>query len=315
MKGWTVETVMGLAALSSQGRALAELTLKARFVHFLEKITDEPETFRAAMRRYRVILSGGAAVRFLETKGDWTPGDFDFFCSDEGFEPFCDFVQSRLTGSTVLSVEKQAYYTPDPNSYVAMFSRGVGPDSSRGLKERRVITTNRGKFDILRAASFSPLFPIVYFHSTIVMSVLSADAFCIPYPWLFLKKSLVTLSSNPCGRDRTAVEKYVEERGYDAYETMHSFWTPLAGSECMPHGHCARDVRYFADEHCLTFSWDHKTGNGCVGGALAAAGFPFRCNICWVWGGSGCNGDLCTGEVDTTAQPFLSTPSDMIVSS
>ena len=306
---------MGLAALSAQGRALTELTLKSRFSHFLEKITDEPEAFRAAMRRYRVILSGGAALHFLDTKADWTPGDYDFFCSDEGFEPFCDFIQSRLAGSTVLSVEKQAFYTPDPTSYMGMFNRGPGQESSRGIKERRVFTTNRGKFDVLRAASFSPLLPIVHFHSTLVMNVISADAFCIPYPWLFLKGSLVPLPHSSSTRDRAALEKYVKERQYHLCNSMHGFWDPREDFECMPHGHCARDIRYFNDEHCLTFRWDHKTGGGGTGGTLADGGFQLRCNVCWVWGGGGCNGNSCAGFVDATAQPCLCTPSDMIVPS
>ncbi|PSR87070.1 hypothetical protein PHLCEN_2v5256 [Hermanssonia centrifuga] len=280
-EAWDIDRVVGLTLLSPHASAIAGEAMLNKFRSRLATVTDDVDAFLHAMRLSGACLSGGRALSIVDNKATFEGVDWDFYCPFEGFDAFCIFLVERLKGTTVeLGPLAQAHYV-----------------SMVGICGFRRISTERGVFDVMRSETATPLLPLPYFHSTLLVNYISADSLCVAYPLGLLSRNGVTQSRSLSEHATAGLAKY-RSRGYEFHDVPWT-WDPRKEGRCYEHGHCSRAVRYFGDEYCFTVKFPNRSPPSVLpilGGKLTCA---------WVWGGYGCGHADCLLHVPSIAHSLL----------
>lgn len=230
---WDLTTVLGLFNHTPATRVLAQQTLQAQLRRVVAGITPQVSEFLTVMDVTGTVLSGSNALRFADRKSLWIPNDFDFYCNGRGFLIFCAFLETYL-GAELLEVHS------DDSGHI--------PYPLKGVVEMRRYQTSLTRLDVMCSASPSALYPLTFFHSTLVMNAISANSICIAYPQHVVDRSGLLSMHGMGDIAREAAEKY-ETRGYQL--VAHDFHHADDGGFAQGSG-CGRRHRYFGDEFCLT---------------------------------------------------------------
>lgn len=279
MRDWDVLSLVGLAQLSPLGLTLATAALQQTWIAELGVVTDDVDAFLQIMRSTGACLSGGRCLSILDRTSTWQSNDWDFYCPREGFNAFCLFIIDRLHGVAI------DYKNGPPEGYHARST----------VVEYRRISTPTAVIDIICSASCSALLPLTSFHSTLVMNVMSADMICIPYPWCLDARRGIVQSAPIDLKTTLAIDKY-KTRGYD-FCSVSQVWPNAQTDSCAPYGHCARAVRHYGDENCLTIRFAAGPSQMRLGGMLWSAA--------WIWGGHQCGNLECVLQVEHYAHTIL----------
>lgn len=268
IRSWDMVAIVGLYNHSSEGRRLAQRTLREQLQSVVLRIADDAEDFIGVMDVTGTIISGSNALRFADRQAVWVPNDIDFYCTPRGFRIFCTYLEEYL-GAVLIDekINKQGAY------------------SFNGFAQRRRYKAPMATVDVMCSTTSSALYPLTFFHSTLVMNALSANSICIAYPKDVAERtgtrSIYGLGS--CGD--AAVEKY-ESRGYQLLSTLFQ----KGAEEDAEEEKCSDRHRYFGDIHCLTIPFTPEMRprvrqRGPVGRTKWTAG--------WSLGGPSCDNVLC----------------------
>ena len=59
---------------------------QSRKATFFGRFTTNINIFRDVMQLTLTVLSGSAILALVRPSNDWTPGDYDFYCSNQGYK-------------------------------------------------------------------------------------------------------------------------------------------------------------------------------------------------------------------------------------
>lgn len=261
-----IQTLVTVAAVCRSVRASALAELQHSLTVFLHRYFDHPDAVRGAMRSTGSVLSGSAALAWIDRSCQWSPRDLDFFCPYDLFFQFIDHLMRTM------QVVDYTRYTITPNRH------GKEYRFRRGVCERVTLASSKVKIDIYRSVTVSALYPLPFFHSTLLMNFVGADSFGVAYPSLTLTRRAVTHSRLLGSKDIRSVSKFCL-RGYRFRESIFAL---RYGTDEVCKGRkngCPVALRSFGDGGSLTVSW-----------ASHSQLDPLRWNVQWVMGGEPCGG-------------------------
>lgn len=259
---WDSCCIAGLHDYSPAGRALARTTFLNRLEMVLRQITVHPHALRAVMRDTGTIITGSTPLSFFhDSDNHWMPHDIDFISPYDTFPQMRHFILHNLGGletyhRTLDSADTSAHYKENP-----------------AVCERSVFAVGGTIVDLLRSRTPTALSPIASFDLTLVMNYISADEFCIAYPWLLDSEATIIA---PRRHSASRVEKY-RGRGYVVGSNLQ--WAEEHDAN-VSMGHCPRQLRYFGDEQCFYFAFDKPRES------------QFSTAF-WRFGGVGCGTEVC----------------------
>lgn len=280
MKEWNLLKLLGLAFHCDKGLRIVEAVLEQHMYDLIASFTTDVVRFMDKMTAYGVVLSGGNALRFVDRRAVWTANDFDFYCPAAGFAAFCTYVES-LDGVT-----QEHSLVPGLDEAT---SYGEG-----GYTERVRYKVQLAHLDIIRSATPCALYPLTFFHSTLVMNAISPTFITVAYPNHITERCAVASKyARSSFAAVAAVEKY-ESRGYQVLPHQSSL------AKRMDHVQCKDKLRFFGDASCLSIrmscSVDMRKAR--VGTKIGQREWSAG----WVLGCNRCGDDLC--EICRMSSPF-----------
>lgn len=263
-----MSTLFAIMQTSRSSNDIVKAELRLCWKQYLGQWFSKPSHIINSMRCTGTVVSGSSALHWLDRGSQWTPNDIDFYCPYDTFELFVR--QIKMLEPGLLENNKQSH---------AIFAHTTY-NSSNGFCDRISLYQGNRKYDVIRSRTMSPCFPLVYFHSTIVMNYVGADNFSIAYPALTLQRKGVKHSRDVGASDRRALAKY-KSRGYTVVD---SFAVCNSHRDYTKHRRdfCSAAVRNFSDNNCLSVSFNRPPWVQQLN--------PTEWTTGWVLGGSACGG-------------------------
>ncbi|KAF6746513.1 hypothetical protein DFP72DRAFT_823059 [Ephemerocybe angulata] len=169
-----------LTAIASLVPTLARDTIHARLTSLLASQHLDPEGFLEKMAETNTVLSGSGALEII-LPGTCTPGDLDLYCPRDEGQTLSSYLEANSFNkyeysSTSIERRSEDGQSDDDEHY----------DSRNGIKSiiRLCHEAHGSKIHIIESLSLSPLVPLFFFHSTVVMNFVSATAAVCFYPEL-----------------------------------------------------------------------------------------------------------------------------------
>lgn len=232
---------------------------------FFGSWTPDVDGLMAIMEVTRTVISGSVAVAFFERNAVWSPGDVDFYCTAGGFNRFTSYVENTLHGILVLD-EPEPFY-------------GQG-----GILHRKRYDVGSQRFDIMRSATPSALYPLAHFHSTLVMTALSPTSLLFAYPLHIINHRGLMMHPIQDLEDDRAITKY-KMRGFELVSFLASEAKGMEPSRCLD------KLRYFGDDQCLRLDWGRPLVDT-KRSSMANSAFGYW-STGWVIGTSPCKATSC----------------------
>ena len=280
MKTWDVWQLIGLASLSTDGYRDASLSFHVKRDSLLASLTQNVAQLTLIMREARCIIAGEAALSLLLTK--YTPratheSPITFICPCDTFESFSIHLVHHLQGTIVDEIRAE---------------RG---NVQEGVSQHRLIRMEHSTVNVECAAGFCASLPISHAPTTHEFTFLTWDTLCVAYPaTTLLGRTVERPTWTEEDRHRASWE-YMEFN----FARSYSKWPGERGlMECWPEGYCTRVRRFFGDEHCLTFKFDHSSGLSNDHIMMATQRDVESWTTAWVFGGPGCGTVHCMLNMD-----------------
>ncbi|KAI0722571.1 hypothetical protein C8Q76DRAFT_578456, partial [Earliella scabrosa] len=123
------------------------------------------------MRSCGAVVSGSAALRFFLQNATWEPRDLDIYVPEDTFRDFVDGVTSssslmfhQLSGAV-------SSWSPSPE------------EVANGIREVLTFETRTGRrVDVIRSPTDSPIIPLNFYWTTLVMNFIVPDGYFCGYP-------------------------------------------------------------------------------------------------------------------------------------
>ncbi|GJF00046.1 hypothetical protein PsYK624_163230 [Phanerochaete sordida] len=204
VREWPFVKLIGLAAYSDSFSVIAESVLADRRDALFRSLTSDIDKLKVIMRQNGVLLSGSRCLRHLDDEHDFTPGDWDWYVPDHGYDSFVAYLVEELGAKLVAETE----------DYRSVGDITVSESAqAHGISRIGRFTVGPTSHDVIRSRSGCAELPIVMFHSTTVMNYLSADRIDIAYPYTFFGGVGIKAARWRTSTDEFALLKY-RERGY-----------------------------------------------------------------------------------------------------
>lgn len=251
--------------------ALQELRLS--FYQHLSKIADDVPALLNILKTHHAFISGSRAVALFDRPQNqsgtdlWIPGDTDFYIPKGQMESILDALTNLLDGT---EFAEPVYQDAIPGIHrVVRIYCGEGPPYHRTC-------------DVIESANSSALFPLAWFHSTPVTTVIHPHGFMSAYPDHLLQRRGVTQSYPMHFSQNSALIKYAA-RGFRLY-THSKYWHsdndwPACRADC------PNILRTFGDHFCLSVMIDVDVQTQSI----------IPRNIRWKHGGVMCGGTCMVG--------------------
>lgn len=170
--------LLSLATITNILRYNVQSEIHMRYIRLLSPYISNISSFNMALTTYNAIISGSAALYMIFP--DSIPNDIDIYVTADNE----DALVKHLVDNEGYVQSGGAYTSSDinePNLY--MYEEISGVDSMR------ILTKGDLKIDVITSTCrLSSTIPIFYFHSTIVMNVLTPESISILYPKLTFKR-------------------------------------------------------------------------------------------------------------------------------
>ncbi|KAJ3533946.1 hypothetical protein NMY22_g7121 [Coprinellus aureogranulatus] len=192
-------------------RALAHRGLRGRVYDLLHLFHLDPVQALEMMRNNDTVLSGSAALKAVDACF-WDPADLDFYCPEDRLMAVLQWFQT-FGYEAKESVDAQE--DPKEERYDGQYDSPIDRmDPFRDCIQSVVTLEHSQHFSrvkLVQSISLSAMAPIGFFHSTLVMNIVTGLGVVCAYPNLTLKgKGLLNRATRPADR---ALEKY-QGRGY-----------------------------------------------------------------------------------------------------
>lgn len=222
--------------------------LTLRLYYCLAFFFVDAAKFRAAMRRYSIVVSGSVALHFFTDDVFWRPTDLDLFVSDRHFDAVVDILRC-VHGFRLVAILPATY---------------DGDTAIPGILKVAKLQSPKGPTLDLVCSAVSPLYPIAQFWGSHLFNIITADYACSAYPDdVFGRRAGVSPIGverrGASGRERfTSRDKYAA-RGYSSY-TMS------------PDSSDAVVWREFGDARCVTVTFSHEHRSSLPASLLSSVG-------------------------------------------
>lgn len=264
---------------------MAARVIELRWKELIESFAPgmSAHIFLAVMRETSTTLVGAAAVEFAQWAPDWRLRDVDFICGRGGFENFCIFLIEKLHGVAI-----------NPEEHDAVDAKYL-PRQAKGVVDRCIILTKDAIFDVMCSGTLTPLTALTQSYSTHLMTSVSADAICIPYPSTFFDQIGVLRNGERSNSVQQGITKWTG-RGFRLVDKVADIPHRKPGGPCESGGYCPKATRYFGDDDCLTFCFDKASTRAKGGDANSQGGPKSYWTAGWIFGGDACACETCAWE-------------------
>ncbi|KAI0706466.1 hypothetical protein C8Q76DRAFT_596427, partial [Earliella scabrosa] len=123
------------------------------------------------LRACGAIISGSVALKFFLPGEHWTPHDLDIYVPDRMFDTFI----------SIVTKDPKIQFRSVPNSPRAP-RRSARPGTNGIRQVLRFRTETNLHVDIIRSAVHSPLTPLHFYWTTLVMNFITPDACACGFP-------------------------------------------------------------------------------------------------------------------------------------
>ncbi|KAI0059554.1 hypothetical protein BV25DRAFT_1782006, partial [Artomyces pyxidatus] len=223
-------------------RDLAIRGMDRRWNTSLRSFVTTPASFREVMRQTRAIVAGSVALQYLSphVQEQWTPRNMDVFCP-------------LTTCATVLSHLKLVEgYAQESAETTAPFFAHVW-DGAGIVGVIRLVSASGRRVTLYTCEHNSPLMPLTYSWSTLLVNFLTADSFCVTYPKLTLRGiGCFNPYLAPADAMDECVQRYLA-RGF----TLLSFEGNEVDHRVVPDSgmYCPQTFRTFEDIACMRMTF------------------------------------------------------------
>lgn len=259
-------SVRDLVVFSTTSEA-SKLMVDSFFLHYWEKalrnFVANVTAFRDMLRASRSVVSGSLALWFVSGgAASWSPNDCDIYCPNGEAESISLFL--RTHADYVADEKKPDFFRSEIRSlYDDSDDPRINPSINSVLHLRQYAGRS---IDIIESSSSSALEPLPRFWSTFLANYVSADTFCVSFPYTTLAtRGCLTLGDNVIAPVLRAMEKY-KDRGYLITDFTQNITPsiergyPLIAEGCDNNPYCPHVWRYFGDKWCLQYSFDEENG-------------------------------------------------------
>ncbi|KAJ3553735.1 hypothetical protein NM688_g3458 [Phlebia brevispora] len=280
---WDFMSLTGLALLSDAGREVASTVLAARLHRLWEPHFTHPLRFHDLMVHTHAVLIGSTAIQFLQPSADWVPNNFDFCTPDDNYDAFCNHLVSEERATVLV---QNHFAQPHEASTVY---------ASSGIKQLTTVRLPSGmNINIYRSPTISALHCIPSSIGTHLVNYIGAHTLSVAYPFSLDAREAYYEDHMPSTDIQAAKQKY-ERRGFLIREPP----TPCEYG-CLRDGYCARALRFFGDEHCITIRFVPR-GRCELLRAVPPSPFGrfnlFSWTTAWTRGGRPCGNEWCKENV------------------
>jgi hypothetical protein len=289
----SIPSLVMLSATSRYHFGLVHHHIRSRLIRLITPFFDEPEIFLSLLRFTGSVISGSQALIFMMPayQGCWGPRDMDIYTGKEGYRTVVEFLRDEWGYEMELS-ECGVVRTVDDEEEEEG-SRKY--DSIGGISH--VIGMRKGgrRVDIILSDRQASIYPIFFFHSTLVQNFISGTGFFSAYPTLTdMGRGIINPigfwpGGEPTKNTKAALAKY-SHRGFDI-QASHAGWQDNSKPKhkCHQSTICPHTMRNTTDGGCLfvPFLTGGERGTLC---RLFAEGRV----IIWNLGGDGCDGNYKT---------------------
>lgn len=256
--------------------------LEHRLRLILARFVSKVEDFRMRMRSSRSIISGSSVFLFLnpDVAESWPypPRNLDIYT------PVSEHVPMVMHLATI-------------EQYTVIEYRVLNSDylGRRGIRVITKLSKGDQFIDVVASATESAIFPMFFFHSTLVMNFLTADSIFCAYPSLTLGGRGLIQSRHLVGPHRTdlcptqkpsiikcLLRGFILE--YFPYQSSHR--NPEGLHQCRSSPICPHTVRNVADRGCLRMNFAIPS----LLGDSFFNGWDRHWDIAWRLGGRSCSG-------------------------
>ncbi|KAI0746096.1 hypothetical protein C8Q76DRAFT_586729, partial [Earliella scabrosa] len=117
------------------------------------------------------VISGSVALHFFTQDCSWTPKDLDIYVPDNTFEAFVEGLQVRPLLAFSLLSDIPPSGPPLPEQV------------ANGIKEVQIFATRTGRrVDVIRSPVCTPIYPLLFYWTTLVMNFITPGGCFCGYP-------------------------------------------------------------------------------------------------------------------------------------
>jgi hypothetical protein len=258
--------------------------IKRRLAALIRPFFPDPSDFLCALTKTHSVISGSQALSFMipPFQGRWKPKDMDIYTNSDNvialisYIEQCGYTRAGTDGRGIQCMED----IEDDKLYVRLGGISHVIKMSKEEKQIDIIVSNRT----------SPIYPIFFFHTTLVQNFISGKGFFSAYPTLtdnskaILNPISFSPHKYPTAKIGVCVQKY-NERGF---ETGMKLADVDDGPEhkCHQSPICPHTTRTTADRGCLFLPFKSATIKSKTVHRIYGSWF----GLTWHMGGASCDG-------------------------
>ena len=272
-----LSSLLGLTVIAQADRSMIQSNLNACWEHFLSGILPGPIELLLGMEETCTLISGPAALSFLNNRHAPPVHDVHFFCSKDGFHDFT---------TKLVAIAKDSFPEFTQEQHLV--------DNNSGITEATTIHTPLHSLLVLRSATNCALTAVALQPTTLFTNFLTARGFCIAYPWLYEAKVVLYNPLTEATWDRSTYEV----NGYTFLSSARQrYHNGTANLSCVPYSCCGNHFRFFGDQYSLHYRYSQapieeeqqrRTTTACPRFSLTN-----DYNAIWLRGGDACKTEFC----------------------
>lgn len=266
LKHVAVRDLVVFSAVSDDSKAMVDGFFLHHWEKALRNFVPNVTAFRDVLRASHSVISGSLALWFVSGGATtWTPNDCDIYCPNGEAESISLFL--RTHAGYIPDDRKPDFFKSETESH---YDGSEDPRINPSIDSVLHLCQYPGRtIDIIESSGLSALEPLPRFWSTFLPNYVSADTFCVPFPYNTLaSRGCLTLGNKPViAPVLRAMEKY-KDRGFVITDFSQNITPsiqrgyPLIAEGCDNNPYCPHTWRHFGDRWCLQYSFDEGNGTG-----------------------------------------------------
>jgi hypothetical protein len=177
----TIPTLVMLAATTRYCRHLVHYHIRGRLIRLITPFFGDVDRFLDILTETRSVISGSQALIFMTPayQGCWVPNDMDLYTSNIHYWTLLCFLERECgykTQEGKPGVVRNMGYEEEER---------IGKyNSVGGIKYVTSLRKGNRKVDIIISDRSASIYPIFFFHTTLVQNFISGKGFFSAYPTL-----------------------------------------------------------------------------------------------------------------------------------
>jgi hypothetical protein len=293
----SIPTLIRLAETARDCRHVVHFHIKGRLACLISPFFSDVDNFLSILTKTKSVISGSQALFFMMPTCHWIPNDMDVYTNETHywrllnyFEDECGYERVEGKSGSIRVVEEGE-------------EENIGKyNSTGGIAYVMSLKKGDRKVDVILSEQQASIYPLFFFHTTLVQNFISGKGFFSAYPTLTgMNRAIINPISfwpqlEPTEKTSLCLTKY-STRGFDI-RTHLSDWSDNPEHICHYSKICPHTIRCTADSGCMFVPFaDSSLVVG--GGDRRSRTYTRSEGVVWNLGGNSCN------ETYDTMKPFV----------